>query len=79
MSKHSATAKHSSLEIAASPASPSKVGKSAAITAEQRQQMIAEAAYFLAERRGFNGGDPGQDWLEAEAEIERRLKGAPPH
>jgi hypothetical protein len=35
--------------------------------------MIAEAAYFLAERRGFQGGDPLQDWLEAEAAIDRIL------
>jgi predicted nucleic acid-binding Zn-ribbon protein len=39
----------------------------------QRQQMIAEAAYFRAERRGFNGGDPVRDWCEAEAEIDARL------
>jgi hypothetical protein len=32
--------------------------------------MIAIAAYYLAERRGFNGGDPLQDWLEAESEID---------
>jgi hypothetical protein len=30
--------------------------------------MIAEAAYFHAERRGFRG-DPTQDWIAAEAEI----------
>jgi hypothetical protein len=36
-----------------------------------REQMIREAAYFKAERRGFAGGSPEQDWLEAEAEIER--------
>ena len=33
--------------------------------------MIAEAAYFRAERRGFQGGCPIQDWLEAECEIDR--------
>ena len=33
--------------------------------------MIAEAAYFRAERRGFQGGCPIQDWLEAEREIDR--------
>lgn len=38
-----------------------------------REQMIAEAAYFRAERRGFEGGDPLADWLEAEAEITARL------
>ena len=31
--------------------------------------MIAEAAYFRAERRGFQGGCPMEDWLEAEHEI----------
>jgi hypothetical protein len=40
----------------------------------QRRQMIAEAAYFRAEKRGFNGGEESRDWLEAEAEIDRRLR-----
>lgn len=43
------------------------------VTPEERFRMIAEAAYFRAERRGFVGGDPVQDWLEAEAEIDRML------
>jgi DNA anti-recombination protein RmuC len=38
---------------------------------EQRQRMIAEAAYFRAEQRGFQGGDPVDDWLQAEAEIDQ--------
>lgn len=44
------------------------------ITAEQRSQMIAEAAYYLAEKRDFNGGDPQYDWLEAEVEVDTLLK-----
>ncbi len=32
-------------------------------------KQIAEAAYFHAEHRGFNGGDPVAGWLAAEAEI----------
>src|SRR5690348_6684830 len=43
------------------------------VTAEQRQRMIAEAAYFLAQRRGFADGDPLQDWLAAEAQIDRAI------
>ena len=39
-----------------------------------RERMIAEAAYFKAERRGFNGGDAVRDWCEAEAEIDARLR-----
>jgi hypothetical protein len=43
----------------------------------ERERMIAEAAYFRAERRGFSGGDPLTDWLEAEAEITARLAAEP--
>ena len=42
-------------------------------SADLRQRMIAEAAYYLAERRGFMGGDPKQDWLDAEANIDATL------
>jgi len=37
---------------------------------EERQQLIAQAAYFIAERRGFSPGNEIEDWLQAEAEIE---------
>ncbi len=30
---------------------------------------IAEAAYFISKERGFTGGDPLQDWLEAERRV----------
>lgn len=45
-----------------------------AVTPEQRYRMIAEAAYYRAERQGFMG-DPVQDWIEAEAEINAHLSG----
>jgi multidrug resistance efflux pump len=32
--------------------------------------MIAEAAYFRAQKRNFKGGDPETDWIEAEKELE---------
>jgi hypothetical protein len=44
------------------------------VSAGQRRQMIAEAAYFLAERRGFDGGDPAQDWYAAERAVDARLR-----
>ncbi len=47
---------------------------SSAPTPEQRYCMVAEAAYFRAERQGFLG-DPVQDWTAAEAEIEAFLDG----
>ena len=40
------------------------------------RQMIQEAAYFRAERRGFIGGDPVADWLAAEAEIDALVSAA---
>ena len=36
--------------------------------------MISEAAYFLAEKRGFTGGDPCVDWAEAEVQVDALLK-----
>ena len=53
--------------------SPRQWGTVAAITSEQRERMIAEAAYYIAEQRNFQGGDPTQDWLQAEAEIDHSL------
>ena len=44
----------------------------APITREQRYQMIAEAAYFRAQCQGFCG-NPAQDWIEAETEIDHAL------
>lgn len=46
----------------------------AAVDAAARRQMIAEAAYYLAEQRGFHGDDPRSDWLLAEAAIDRMLE-----
>lgn len=57
--------------IAAKIAEAKKVGVS--ITPEERHRMICDAAYYRAERRGFKGGDPRQDWLDAEYEIDQLL------
>ncbi|MBN8476566.1 MAG: DUF2934 domain-containing protein [Sulfuritalea sp.] len=35
--------------------------------------MIAEAAYYRAEQRGFAAGQKMADWLLAEADVEREL------
>ena len=43
------------------------------VTPEERQRMIEAAAYARAERRGFAAGDPTDDWLEAESEVDARL------
>jgi hypothetical protein len=41
----------------------------AAGRAAERQAMIATAAYFRAETRGFEPGHELEDWLAAEAEV----------
>lgn len=58
-------------------AKPSRI-RAAAVTEESgqacpREQMIAEAAYYRAEQRGFAPGDEMSDWLLAEVDIERSL------
>lgn len=37
------------------------------------QDMIATAAYYRAEKRGFAGGSAEEDWHEAEAELRERF------
>lgn len=44
-------------------------GKSDPSSDCSREQLIAEAAYFLAERRGFAPGYEVADWLQAEADM----------
>ena len=40
------------------------------LSAEERYQKICEKAYYIAEKRGFKGGNPENDWLEAESQID---------
>ncbi|MDX2506931.1 MAG: DUF2934 domain-containing protein [Gammaproteobacteria bacterium] len=37
------------------------------------REMVAREAYLRAEKRGFNSGDPVQDWLEAEKDVNAML------
>ncbi|MGA2400002.1 MAG: DUF2934 domain-containing protein [Steroidobacteraceae bacterium] len=43
------------------------------VSAEERRRMIAQAAYFRAERRNFAPGRELEDWVAAEAEVDRGL------
>jgi len=40
--------------------------------AKSREALIAELAYFRALSRGFAPGREVEDWLAAEAEVEKR-------
>ncbi|MEJ2592762.1 MAG: DUF2934 domain-containing protein [Candidatus Thiodiazotropha sp.] len=41
---------------------------------EQRLEMIAKAAYYIAERHGFTPGMEDSDWQTAERQIDDMLK-----
>jgi hypothetical protein len=43
------------------------------VDADERRKMIAEAAYFRAQRRGFELGHADEDWLAAETEVDAEL------
>lgn len=48
-------------------------GAMAQIAAEERHRLIAETAYYRALQRRFEGENAMEDWLAAEAEIDRQL------
>jgi len=45
----------------------------ATISADERQQLIAVAAYLRAEQRGFAPGGELEDWIVAERELDASL------
>lgn len=50
-----------------------KTGKISTVSQEQRRHYIEVAAYYIAERRGFIGGNAAEDWAQAEREIDALL------
>jgi hypothetical protein len=48
-------------------------GLDASVSDDERRRMIAETAYYIAQRRGFDEGLELEDWLAAEAEVSARL------
>jgi len=68
--------------LARAPVAAPKPGKgnskpqaapSPALNAQERDKLVAQAAYFRAEKRGFAPGYELQDWVEAEAEVKRLI------
>ncbi|MBU2856524.1 DUF2934 domain-containing protein [Acidithiobacillus ferrooxidans] len=62
-------------DAVAVPKKPRAAGrsKSPQVSAADRQRMIAERAYYLAEARSFVGGDCQADWYAAESWIDAHL------
>ncbi len=61
-------------KVAETPA-PARAKKTTTLVPpEQRQHYVEVAAYHIAERRGFNPDYVLEDWVQAEAEIDRLLR-----
>jgi len=43
------------------------------VVVELRKDPPAEAAYYRAKQRGFTPGHEMEDWIQAEAEVLRRI------
>lgn len=68
-----ARARKDSGNPAAAPAAVRSAPAGTVIPPEEREQLIARAAYFRAEKRGFEPGHELEDWLQAEAEVDASL------
>jgi hypothetical protein len=44
------------------------------IDLDEFREMVAQNAYYRAEKRGFEDGYELEDWLEAEQEISRQRR-----
>lgn len=66
MAKHKAKTGSAAVQVATQSSGPKQSAPS-----EEIRRMIAEAAYYRAEQRGFSGGSAEDDWHAAEAEIRR--------
>lgn len=70
VSKKRATSKKTTVKNKTVTAKRKNVAKKMAVSDAVRRQMVAEAAYYIAEKRGFNGGDVHDDWHQAEKQID---------
>ncbi len=55
---------------------PAKTAAKRALDPQVRLRMIAEAAYYIAEKRGFIHGHHDADWAAAEQQVDRMLAGS---
>ena len=74
MSKQRARAATPAGKATAKPGQPNAITAAAAfVEPAKRSAMIAEAAYYRAERRAFCPGRELDDWLAAETEVDQTL------
>jgi hypothetical protein len=53
---------------------PDRADSPLELSEEERHDMIAVAAYYLAEQRGFPGGGALDDWVAAERRIDHMIE-----
>ncbi len=53
---------------------PERADSALTLSAEEQHEMIAVAAYYLAEQRGFAGEGAMDDWIHAERQIDRMVE-----
>lgn len=68
--KQAATAKQTAAKKPAAARPAVKRQKAPVVAPQEREYMIAEAAYLIAEQRGFQGDMALNDWLQAEAMVD---------
>ncbi len=69
-----APAKKSAAKPAEAKSAPAaKRAAKPVLTPAERMKMIAEAAYYLAEKRGFTGGNELSDWVAAEQQVDSQI------
>ena len=45
----------------------------AEMSPDELRKLVSEAAYYRAKQRGFTPGHEMEDWVQAEAEVLRRI------
>lgn len=50
----------------------------AELSPDEVRKLVSEAAYYRAKQRGFTPGHEVEDWVQAEAEVMRRIEGKHP-
>jgi hypothetical protein len=46
------------------------------LSPDEVRKLVSEAAYYRAKQRGFTPGHEIEDWVQAEAEVMRRIGAA---
>ena len=59
--------------VVTKPRASKKVTAVSKVSEDERKKMIADNAYFRAQRRNFSPDGIEEDWLEAEAEVTKNL------